>query len=107
VVNGSLTDIEEGKTTSDNEGTVSGRKMNNRKAIFIGGGAVGGAILGGAFGGGKGALIGTLLGGAGGYAGERLTKGPEAEVKSGTQFGVYLNQAISLPRFGETNPVNP
>jgi hypothetical protein len=107
VVNGSLTDIEEGKTTSDNEGTVSGRKMNNRKAIFIGGGAVGGAILGGAFGGGKGALIGTLLGGAGGYAGERLTKGPEAEVKSGTQFGVYLNQAISLPRFGETNTVNP
>jgi len=33
-----------------------------------------------------------------------LLKGPEAEVKSGTEFGVYLNQSISLPRFVEVNP---
>lgn len=107
-INGSLTDLEAGKTTSDNEGTVSGKPMKyNRKVVFIGGGAVGGAILGGAFGGGKGAAIGALLGAAGGFAGDRLTKGPEAEVKSGTQFGVYLNQGISLPRFNETAPVTP
>ena len=31
------------------------------------------------------------------------SKGKEAEVKSGTEFGVYLNQAIALPRFVETN----
>ena len=107
-INGSLTDLTEGKSVADNEGGVSGKPMKyNRKVVFIGGGAVGGAILGGAFGGGKGALIGTLLGAAGGFAGDRLTKGPEAEVKSGTPFGVYLNQGISLPRFGETAPVTP
>jgi hypothetical protein len=32
-----------------------------------------------------------------------MTKGEEAEVRSGTQFSVYLNQAISLPRFAESN----
>jgi hypothetical protein len=100
-INGSLTDLSSGKTTSDNEGTASAKKMGNRKLIFIGGGTAGGAVLGGAIGGGKGALIGGLLGAAGGLAGERLTKGADAEVKSGTEFGVYLNQAISLPKFAE------
>lgn len=107
-INGSLSGIEDGKSVADNEGTISGRPMKyNRKVVFIGGGAVGGAILGGAFGGGKGALIGTLLGAAGGFAGDKLTKGPEAEVRPGTQFGVYLNQGILLPRFAETAPVTP
>lgn len=102
LINGSLTDLTSGKSISDNEGGVSGKQMGHRKAIFIGGGGVGGVLLGGAIGGGKGALIGGLLGAGGGFLGDRLTKGPEAEVKSGTEFGVYLNQAISLPRFGET-----
>jgi hypothetical protein len=106
-INGSLTDLSEGKTASDNEGGVSGKKMGRRKTIFIGGGAAGGAILGAAIGGGKGALIGGILGGAGGFLGEKLTKGPEAEVKSGTEFGIYLNQAISLPRFAGEVPTNP
>lgn len=99
-INGSLTELT-GGTSVDNEGTASGNKMKNRKVIFIGGGGAGGAVLGAAIGGGKGALIGGILGAGGGYLGERLTKGPEAEVKSGTEFGVYLNQAISLPRFVE------
>ena len=104
-INGSLTDLE-GKTSSDNEGTATGKKMSNRKLIFIGGGTAGGAILGGAIGGGKGALIGGLLGAGGGFLGDRYTKGPEAQVKSGTEFGVYLNQAISMPKFSESTPVN-
>ena len=90
-INGSLTDLE-GKTSSDNEGTATGKKMSNRKLIFIGGG--------------KGALIGGLLGAGGGFLGDRYTKGPEAQVKSGTEFGVYLNQAISMPKFSESTPVN-
>lgn len=106
-INGSLTDLTSGKTASDNEGTVSGKRMGHRKEIFYGGGAAGGAILGAAIGGGKGALIGAILGGGGGFLGERLTKGPEAEVRSGTEFGIYLNQAISMPRFAEEVPVNP
>lgn len=105
-INGSLTDLE-GKTSSDNESTASGKKMGNRKLIFIGGGGAGGAVLGAAIGGGKGALIGGLLGAGGGFLGDKLTKGPEAEVKSGTEFGVYLNQAVSMPKFVETTPVNP
>ena len=105
-INGSLTDLTDGKTTSDNEGTASGGKMNNRKVIFIGGGGVGGAILGGAIGGGKGAAIGAILGAGGGFLGDRYTKGKEAEVKSGTQFGIFLNQSIALPRFVESAPVN-
>lgn len=103
-INAALTDLE-GKTTSDNESTASGKKMKNRKLIFIGGGGAGGAVLGAAIGGGKGALIGGLIGAGGGFLGEKLTKGPEAEVKSGTEFGVLLNQSISLPKFVETaNP---
>lgn len=103
-INGSLTDLNSDDAKSDSEGTASGDKMKNRKLIFIGGGGAGGAILGAAIGGGKGALIGGLLGAGGGFLGDRFTKGEEAEVKSGTEFGVYLNQAISLPRFVEANP---
>lgn len=103
-INGSLTDLNTKKAKSDNEGTASGDDRKNDKLIFIGGGAGGGAILGGLIGGGKGALIGGILGGLGGLAGERLTKGEDAEVRSGTEFGISLNQAISMPKFVE--PVN-
>ena len=58
-------------------------------------------------GGGKGAAIGAIPGGAGGFLSERYTKGPEAEVKSGTDVGIYLKQSISMPRFTETRPANP
>lgn len=103
-INGSLTDLDASKTTSDNEGTASGKTMGHRKIIFIGGGAAGGAVLGAAIGGGKGAAIGGLIGAGAGFLGDRLTKGSDAEVKSGTEFGVILNQSISLPRFVEVTP---
>jgi hypothetical protein len=104
VINGTMTDLISDDAKTDNEGTASGDRMKHRKLIFIGGGGAGGAILGAAIGGGKGALIGGLLGAGGGYLGQKLTKGEEAEVRSGTEFGVYLNQAISLPKFAEINP---
>lgn len=102
-INGSLTDLYTNDAKSDSEGTASGDKMKNRKLIFIGGGGAGGAVLGGAFGGGKGALIGGLLGAGAGFLGDRLTKGEEAEVRSGTEFGVYLNQSIAMPKYVEPN----
>lgn len=105
-INGSLTDLNTKQAKSDAEGSASGDDRKNDKLIFIGGGAAGGAVLGGAFGGGKGALIGGILGAVGGLAGERLTKGEEAEVRSGTEFGVYLNQSISMPKFAEAEPIN-
>jgi hypothetical protein len=103
-INGSLTDLSSDDAKSDSEGTASGDRTGHRKVKFIGGGAGGGALLGAAVGGGKGALIGGIIGGVGGLIAERQTKGEEAEVKSGTEFGVYLNQAVSMPRFVEVNP---
>lgn len=102
-INGSLTDLSEDDAKSDNEGTARGDKLKHRKIIFIGGGGVGGAVLGGAIGGGKGALIGGLIGAGAGFLGDRLTKGEDAEVKSGSEFGVYLNQSVTLPKFAETS----
>ncbi len=103
-INGTLTDLSNSGnngTRSDNEGAATGKTMNNRKLIFIGGGGAGGAVLGAAIGGGKGALIGGLLGAGGGFLGDKYVKGSEAEVRSGTEFGVYLNRAISMPKFAE------
>ncbi len=106
-INGSLTELTSDDAKSDAEGTASGDKMKHRKIIFIGGGGAGGAILGAAIGGGKGALIGGLIGAGAGLLGERFTKGEDAEVKSGTEFGVYLNRAVSLPRFTEIGTEKP
>jgi hypothetical protein len=98
-INGSLASFEEGGTTGNEEGTVSGKKTKNRKLKFIGGGAAGGAVIGGLAGGGTGALIGGVVGAGTGAIGGRLTKGKNAEVKEGTEFGVYLNRGISLPEY--------
>jgi hypothetical protein len=100
-INGSLTDLDEKDAKSDNESTASGDKMKNRKLIFIGGGATGGALIGAIAGGSKGAIIGGIIGAGTGLLGERLTKGEEAEVKSGTEFGVVLNQSISMQKWTE------
>lgn len=104
VISGSLTELNADDAKSDSEGTARGDRMKHRKVIWYGGGAAGGAILGAAIGGGKGALIGGLLGAGGGFLGERYTKGEEAKVESGTEFSVYLNRAVSLPKFAELNP---
>lgn len=106
IINGSLTSLDTKSAKSDNEGTASGDDRKNDKIIFIGGGAGGGAILGGIIGGGRGAVIGGILGAIGGLAGERLTKGEDAQVKSGTEFGVILNRSVSFPKFGATDDGN-
>ena len=99
-INGSLTDLTSSSgSKSDNEGTITAKKTSHRKAKFIGGGAAGGAVIGAIAGGGKGLAIGAGVGAlAGGITG-RVKKGSEVKVSSGTEFGVILNQAISLPRY--------
>lgn len=98
-ISGFLTSLDQDGTKSDNEGTVSGKKTSRRNLKFIGGGAAGGAIIGAIAGGGKGAAIGAGAGAVGGLIAKKLSKGQEAEVKNGTEFGVYLSRAISLPHY--------
>jgi hypothetical protein len=97
VVNGDLTDVTADNVTADNEGEVSGRSALKRNVVFIGGGAAAGALIGAIASGGKGAGIGAIVGGGLGAAGAVFSKGNEAVVKSGTEFGVVLNQTLSLP----------
>jgi hypothetical protein len=102
-INGELTELNSSTAKSDNEGTASGDKMKHRKVIFIGGGAGVGAVIGAAAGGGLGAAIGAGAGAGAGILADLFIKGEEATVKSGTEFGVYLNRAISLPKFVEAD----
>jgi hypothetical protein len=98
-INGSLTSLQADDVNSDNESTVSGRGNRKRDAVFIGGGAATGAIIGAIAGGGKGAAIGAILGGGLGTGARVYEREQDAEVKSGTEFGVILNRAVSLPEF--------
>jgi hypothetical protein len=98
-LNGSLTDLSSSTGSSDNEGSVTAHKTSHRKVKFIGGGAAGGAVIGAIAGGGKGAAIGAGVGAVAGLIGGKLKKGHEVKVKSGTEFGVILNRAFSLPQY--------
>ena len=91
------TDTASEDVNADNEGEVSGKSATKRNVVFIGGGAATGALIGAIAGGGKGAGIGAGIGAGLGVAGAFLSKGHEAVVKSGTEFGVVLNQSLSLP----------
>lgn len=97
-MNGDLTDVvSENSVNADNEGEIEARSATKRNVVFIGGGAAAGALIGAIAGGGKGAGIGALVGGGLGAAGAVFSKGHEAVVDSGTEFGVVLNQSLSLP----------
>lgn len=96
-INGDLTESTGNSVNADNEGGVSGRSATKRNVVFIGGGAATGALIGAIAGGGKGAGIGAGVGAGLGVAGALFSKGHEANVKSGTEFGVVLNQTLSLP----------
>lgn len=97
VINGSLASLDADDVNADNEGSVRGTGQRKRDAVFIGGGAATGALIGAIAGGGKGAAIGAIIGGGLGTGARVYEKEKEAEVKSGTEFGVILNRAVSLP----------
>jgi hypothetical protein len=98
-INGSLTSLQADDVNADNEGTVSGKGNRKRDAVFIGGGAATGALIGAIAGGGKGAAIGAILGGGLGTGARVYEREQEADVKSGTAFGIILNRAVSLPEY--------
>lgn len=97
-INGSLSSLQADDVNADNEGTVEGKSNRKRDAVFIGGGATTGAIIGAIAGGGKGAAIGAILGGGLGTGARVYEREQDAEVKSGTEFGVILNRAVRLPK---------
>src|SRR5262245_27167348 len=93
---GSLTsDDPQTRRRIDDESRVSGERGRN-PTVFIGGGGALGAILGGIAGGGKGAVAGGAIGGGVGIAAVLLSKGEEAQVPSGTPFGVQLKQSLTI-----------
>jgi hypothetical protein len=96
-INGDLTDTRSDEVNADNEGQVSAKSATKRNVVFIGGGAATGALIGAIAGGGKGAGIGAGIGAGVGVAGALFSKGHEAVVKSGSEFGVVLNQSVTLP----------
>ncbi len=96
-INGSLSSLQADDVNADNEGSVTGGSNRKRDAVFIGGGAGAGALIGAIAGGGKGAGIGAIIGGALGTGARVYEKEKEAEVKSGTEFGVILNRNVTLP----------
>lgn len=79
----------------DDESRVSA-EGNKRPAVFVGGGGAIGAVLGGIAGGGKGAVVGGAVGAGAGVASILLSKGEEAQVPSGTPFGVQIKQAMII-----------
>jgi hypothetical protein len=96
-LDGSLTELQDtraGKVDAENE--VSGNSSDKRNVAYVGGGTVGGAVLGGAIGGGKGAGIGAIIGAGAGVAGVMLTKGNEAELRSGTEIGMVTVRPITF-----------
>ncbi|MBX7222436.1 MAG: peptidoglycan-binding protein [Blastocatellia bacterium] len=96
-VDGHLTSLDpREKQQIDDEGRASGGSTTKRNVIFIGGGAGVGAAIGAIAGGGKGAAIGSGVGAAAGILGALLTKGYEAEVKTGQTFGLELDRAIRV-----------
>lgn len=79
----------------DDESRVSA-EGNKRPSVFIGGGGAIGAVLGGIAGGGKGAVLGGAVGAGAGVASILLSKGEEAQVPSGTPFGIQIKQPLTI-----------
>lgn len=94
-LDGALTELQDsraGKVDAENE--VTGKSSDKRNVAYVGGGTAGGAVLGGAIGGGKGAGIGAIIGAGAGVAGVMLSKGNEAELRSGTEIGMVTTRPI-------------
>jgi hypothetical protein len=96
-LDGVMTELQDDRRGEvDAENQVSGRSSDKRNIGYIGGGTAGGAILGGAIGGAKGAGIGAILGAGAGVAGVMLTKGNEAELRSGTELGMVTTRPMTF-----------
>lgn len=97
-------DDPEAQKRIDDENQVSGGKGKDA-TVFVGGSGILGAILGGVSGGGKGAAVGGAVGAGIGLGTVLLSKGEEATVPTGTEFGLRLKQPLPIP--DEANTYDP
>jgi peptidoglycan hydrolase-like protein with peptidoglycan-binding domain len=101
-VDGTLTTLDEEararleEDSIDAEDQVEGGSRTRRAVVFIGGGAGVGAVIGAVAGGGKGAAVGAGIGAVLGTIGVLLSKGDDAEVEPGTEFGMRLERSMSF-----------
>jgi hypothetical protein len=92
---GQLTSLDpEERRKIDEEGAVRGSSTTKRSVIFIGGGAGVGAIIGAVSGS---AGTGTGIGAGLGTAAVLLSKGNEAEIDAGFEFGLEVLRPVVIP----------
>jgi hypothetical protein len=99
-IDGTLTSLEgesrENLEDFDEDDQIEGDSQRRRAIVFIGAGAGVGAVIGALMKGGKGAAVGAGVGAALGTIGVLLSRGAEAEVSSGTEFGLRVERTFTL-----------
>ena len=104
-IDGSLTSLDEEARANldgfEEDGRVGGGSRARRAVVFIGVGAGVGAAIGAVTDDGKGAAVGAGVGAVLGTIGVLLSRGEEAEVPIGTEFGMRVERAITLDPWGD------
>jgi hypothetical protein len=99
-IDGSLTTLDDKARESleafGQENQIEGGNKTRRAIVFIGVGAGIGAAIGAVTNDGRGAAVGAGAGAVLGTIGVLLSRGEEAEVRSGTEFGMRVERAISI-----------
>jgi hypothetical protein len=99
-IDGSLTTLDDKARESleafGQENQIEGGNKTRRAIVFIGVGAGVGAAIGAVTDDGRGAAVGAGVGAVLGTIGVLLSRGEEAEVRSGTEFGMRVERAISI-----------
>jgi hypothetical protein len=100
-IDGSLTSVDGNAGGASLEGfgsedRVEGNGRTRRAIIFIGAGAGVGAVIGAITEGGKGAAVGAGIGAVLGTVGILLSRGQEAEISPGTEFGMRVERAFTV-----------
>ena len=80
----------------DDDDRVEGGSRKRRAIVFIGAGAGVGAAIGAIMEGGKGAAVGAGVGAALGTLGVLLSKGEQAEVSPGKEFGLRVERTFTI-----------
>ena len=99
-IEGTLTSLDDNARASfedfEADDRIEGGSRARRAIIFIGAGAGVGAAIGAISEGGKGAAVGAGIGAVLGTLGVLLSRGEEAEISPGTEFGMRVERAFTV-----------